>query len=267
MSKIKSVDHLSNEFDSVREMCAFHGVSLDRYYARKKSGMSLDLCLSKEVLYSERVKKRKVKVKDFKGNEFLSIREMCEFHGVTYTVYRARIYHGWTQEEALTKKHLGDVIVDHLGNEFDSVRAMCEYHNVSVTTFNKRNKNGMSLCDCLKNNRDKRKENATDHLGQEFKTVTDMCNFWKISRTTYQMRIRLGYSKEDALTKPVSNTAKSNAVSLEYKGIIYNTIAEFCIAYGLKYEKFYRLYFVEKLHINVAVNLSKIPNKYILYTA
>jgi hypothetical protein len=71
---------------------------------------------------------------DHLGNNFQSQREMCNYHGVDYMVYKSRSgnHRGWPIEWKLFGKEDGDnaSIVDHLGNVFDTYTELCKFHGV-----------------------------------------------------------------------------------------------------------------------------------------
>ena len=85
---------------------------------------------------------------DHIGNEFESMKAMCEHWNISVSAYESRInkYH-WDLERALTTpvKETKDVY----GNEFKNNKEMCEAYHVSVNTFKDRLRNGKSMIEAL----------------------------------------------------------------------------------------------------------------------
>lgn len=44
-------------------------------------------------------------VTDHLGNQFTSIKKMCEYYNINYKTYMSRILRGWILEEALTMQN------------------------------------------------------------------------------------------------------------------------------------------------------------------
>lgn len=212
------IDHLGNEFKTVKEMCKHWKISTSAYYDRKLKGLSLEQCLStKHISCSANI------VIDHLGNEFKSITEMCKYWNVSYSAYSGRIESNYTQEEALTKDRIitggfreSTVVsleerTDHLGNVFKSMAEMCKYWNIKTNTYRERlnrgytKKESLTLTDeeiALRNRSPYSLEERTDHLGNVFTSINNMCKYWNISVITYKKRKKLGLSKKDCLILP-----------------------------------------------------------------
>lgn len=74
------------------------------------------------------------KIKDSKGNIFISLSEALKHYNTPKYVYYKRINMGWTQIEAIE----GRYIKDHLGNKFKSYTELCKYWNIDYSKFIKR---------------------------------------------------------------------------------------------------------------------------------
>lgn len=96
--RIKSVDHLGNEFSCEVEMCRFWQINPAIYRHRfKVQGLSLKDSLT--------LKGRcRHVVTDHKGNKFTSIYQMCLFWGICKSTYIYRLQKGLPQSIALTAK-------------------------------------------------------------------------------------------------------------------------------------------------------------------
>lgn len=142
MRTVKVTDHLGNEYNSIKEMCEYYGITDDVYRTRMRRKWTL-----------ERILTTPTKTKDHLGNVFNSIAEMCEAYGIIRTTYFKRIKQGWTVEEALTTPLKQDTlkVKDAYGNEFANAKKMYEFYGITKPTFNNRLKSGFTLQEALTN--------------------------------------------------------------------------------------------------------------------
>lgn len=141
------VDHQGNRFNSITDMCRHWGISLSMYYGRLNKNWSLRDTLETPVCECGRKFKARQgnKCEDHLGNEFDSIKDMCNHYGVSYNTFFSRIYWGMSLKDALTLK----ICEDHLGNVFSSIHAMCEHYGLRKGTLLSRLYRGWSLKDAL----------------------------------------------------------------------------------------------------------------------
>lgn len=93
-------DHEGNVYGSIKEMCKHWGIHPETFSRRiRVYNMSL-----KEALTNPVKANGGIMCYDHLGNEFFSIKEMCEYYKVERKLYTYRISHGWSTEDALTKK-------------------------------------------------------------------------------------------------------------------------------------------------------------------
>lgn len=83
-------------FRTQRAMLRHYGLNRQVFYARLKSGMSLEESLTKPV--PDRG------VYDYRGQYFRNTKEMTDFYHVKESTYYNRLSYGYTQEEALNPK-------------------------------------------------------------------------------------------------------------------------------------------------------------------
>lgn len=95
-------DHLGKYFSSVKQMLVHWGVSEKVFNYRSKAGYSLEQCLTGEGI--EVV--RPPKYTDHLGNQFITLREMCEYWGITTYLYYSRKRAGYTLDQCLTGKRI-----------------------------------------------------------------------------------------------------------------------------------------------------------------
>ncbi len=224
-SKNKCMDHLGKEYDSISDMCRFYKISRSCYEDRIRRGLSLEESLTMP-LYSDTVGKE---CKDYLGNVYVSITDMCNNYGISPKTYKNRILKGVTLKDALTlskseiyKKYSGSFKKDIKRTTkaskmikspideniyFSSVREMCEYYNVPVYTYRSRLRGGMSPQDALISAINKpgnlKYKIVKDHFGNVYPSLTALCKQYDIGRATFESRIKLGMPIEIALTLPV----------------------------------------------------------------
>lgn len=155
--------------------------------------------------YRKRPVKRP-KVKDHRGVEFKSVKEMCERWGISKSCFLLRMRHCYTLERALTEKQnytpAARSVSDHQGHSFKSIKAMCDFYGIAFETFDSRKRHGWSLQQALETPVGKKFNHQAikDHLGHEFLSLKEMCAAWKIPYQTFNRRRKLGLSVKDALT-------------------------------------------------------------------
>lgn len=140
------------------------------------------------------VKENKSMVKDHLGNEYRSIKIMCEYYNRSVQTYYYRIKSGYTLEQALI-----------LRKE--------DARNVAKTKF----VNCQNPVD---------EEERVDHLGNVHPSKTAMCEFHGISRHLYHYRRNvLGWSVEVALCTPVERKILSKK-KRTINGTVYKNVVE-----------------------------------------
>lgn len=147
-------DHLGKVFNSISEMCTYHGVTLSNYESRIRSGKTLEEALTN--------KKRFVIncVMDEEGNEYNNITELGLAKNIDFR--RAKESVGIEQAD---DTDIG--CVDHEGNRFRSAFDMCCYWGLGYTTYLYRRKRGYSLEKALtkKVKHKKIKNNENNQIG------------------------------------------------------------------------------------------------------
>lgn len=174
-------------------------------------------------------------VKDHKGQEFESNRQMAVFYHLPYQTFLSRKKKNWSLEECLTgkktkRKSPTDVSrrTDHLGRIYPTVEDMCEAWGETVNNYNARKRKGYSLEECLTgikhtivvNNR----YEVNDHLGNKFESKLKMCEYYNIPYASYLERRKRGLSVEESLTgyAPVKVKCK------DHLGKEFRSLKEMC---------------------------------------
>lgn len=205
-----TVDHLGNKFKNEIDMCKHWNISYNTFRSRLYNGYDLKRALETPANY-KRNSKRAI---DHLGNEFNTIKEMCEYWGITYGNLNTRLRQGWSLKDALEQPIIKDLskgtfIRDHLGNKFSSYTEMCEYWGVKYHVFKYRIKR-WGLQKTLET--PVREKNSSlvvkDHLGNRFKNKREMCKYWGISHETYYTRIRRGWTLKETLETKTNSKNK-----------------------------------------------------------
>ena len=86
---MKVKDHKGVEFDTLKAMCAFYGISVRIYHWRLNRGLSLEEALAP------------TKFVCHKGIKFPNVQAMCDHYGVTVRTYQRRRQEGKSLKESL----------------------------------------------------------------------------------------------------------------------------------------------------------------------
>ena len=228
-------DHLGNIFDSRSKMCKHWGVNNATYNTRINVGMTKEEALTTPVRCTsieDRI--------DHLGNVFDSMTKMCEYYGLTRSIYQGRIKNGWSKEKALTIpiNIISDESnrTDHLGNVFKSKKEMCKFYNITANGYDQRIKKGMSKEEALTTKKAtcSDKEDRTDHLGQLFDSLNQMCEHWGIGKNKYLNRIRSGWSKEKALTSKEDMSVRADLEDrTDHLGQVFDSLNQMCEHWGV----------------------------------
>ncbi|MBQ9275340.1 MAG: hypothetical protein IJ228_11030 [Succinivibrio sp.] len=141
-------DHLGNEFTSQRAMCEYWGASYGSYAGALKKGMSLEEFLTRKPIAPHTG--RRMSCKDHLGNEWPSVKAMCEAYGANPNTFRNLLRKGRTLEDILTHRPARDTTcIDHTGRVHSSIAEMCRYWGVTCNQYQYRIKHGGSLEDAL----------------------------------------------------------------------------------------------------------------------
>lgn len=126
---MKCQDHLGNEFNSVKDMCASYEITYAVYRKRKAKGYSL-----KDIL-TQPMRKNKRNFYHYDKNS-----------NVSYNKYLYRIKHNYTQEKSLSEASFRNKAAqDHLGNQYASIQDMCCAYNINYRTFSFRIRSGWDI--------------------------------------------------------------------------------------------------------------------------
>ncbi len=252
------VDHLGNEFESIRKMCSFYNVNHATYLSRRKSGRTLEEALTNKNI-----------VEDFAGNKFKNITEMCNSYGIEKRTYTRRLELGYSQKEALTTPKLCGkrVCYDHLGNQYESQNAMLRYYGISKGQFESRLRRGYSLREALTSNDEPSRENELlnlnggeicDYNGKTFSSFKEMCAYHGVNYSCFKSRFRdRHYSLQDAL-QPTYKIAVS---AYDHLGNVYPNNKDMCKAYGIPLKLYEKRFYEYKWSVEEALTIPR--NMYI----
>lgn len=276
---VKIVDPTGTEFDSIASLCAFWGVSVKDFYYGLSQGLTLDECLKHALegdLSAGTIEVDKSKkwvstgniVVDHTGQEFPSVRAMCEYWGISADAfyYRYKVKKLSLEKSLTNKLNKREGVYDHLGQEFNTASEMCEHWGILFSTYKYRLDKGYSLeealtqgynegrrvvategvDDVLKETPVKDSESSNledkdsvktcsvlDHLGNIYPSVSAMCKAYGVKYPTYNNRRRRGWSVERSLMSKVAEV-------VDHKGNTYKSFGEMCDTYGTCFTSFCR---------------------------
>lgn len=202
MAKKQCVDHLGNIFESESARAEYYKKPVSTINNRLSRNWTLEQALTTDNKTNFRkINNTPKKIwKDHEGNEYNSVRELCEAYydisGITEKVF-------WGRKRAL-KWPLEKILLTPVNDVNYAANA----------------------------------QQVTDHLGQTWPSISEMCRHWGVKQQTYRMRIRMGFTVEDALTAPIKkiNTAKQQWT--DHNGITYPSLNAMCKAHGTTRTRF-----------------------------
>ena len=125
-------DHLGNVYETVKAMANHYGLALDTYNRRIKKGWSIEKALTEPI---DTTKHGKPEIDHF-GNKFNTLKDMCNYYGVTVSAFSIRRKKGYSLEYCLTHQQKNHrVITDFIGNKFGSEEEMCRHYNISHSKY------------------------------------------------------------------------------------------------------------------------------------
>lgn len=223
------LDHLGNEFETLKDMCLYYGISKDTYRYRLKIGMDKEEALTKPLNYSVS------KVSDHLGNIFNSKREMCRYWNITYDVFKYRIKKGCSIEEALSLDYNGgnvnSTVYDHLGNTFNSINDMLKNYGITLGAYTHRKKQNWSLEKILTTQVTHRCNKYTDHLGNVYTNYHEMCKKYNVAPQSYTKLLKKGFSVEEILTHRTE-------ACYDHLGNEFRNVFKMCEYYGIEQATF-----------------------------
>lgn len=232
-------DHLGNIFHGVREMCVYYGLDIRTYQRRIEHGATLE-----EALQPANIANREnIVYKDYLGNMFNSIEDMCREYGIDSGTYRGRLKLGWDLYEALTAP-VGNTQMygnakacqDHLGNTYSSISALCREYGISHGVYKRRLAKGWELEEVLMtpvtDDYSMSNKKCKDHLGRKFDSIKDMCRHYGISVSIYYSRLNLGWDLGKVLTAPLHEKVT------DHLGNEFDSAKEMCKAYRMHYKAY-----------------------------
>lgn len=89
-------------------------------------------------------------VKDYAGQKFGSVEELCDYYNISPSYYREKAAQGWGVERILTGNEPNKVVKDYKGQTFKSVKEMCRAYEVNELLYIKRRSCGLSVKEALK---------------------------------------------------------------------------------------------------------------------
>jgi hypothetical protein len=221
-------DHEDRVFKTQKDMCEYWGVREKTYHDRKSKGWPLKECLSKE-----NTQNSGDLILDHLGKKFDSVKEMCDYWGVTYSTYTGRIKANYTQEEALTMDRIItggfkestvasiEERTDHLGTVFVSMNEMCKHWGIKNQTYRARLSRGYTKEEAL-TKRQKNPKIVIDFAGNKFSSIEKMCQHYQISQSKYIQRMNSGYPQPMALgLVPLLNNERKKRTNLNGTKIEY----------------------------------------------
>lgn len=153
----------------------------------------------------------KVKCRDHLGNEYDSIKAMCDAYGISLTTYYSRKQKGYGIEKCLSSIKMNRHFVDHKNIVYSSFSAMCAAYGLDGGLVRGRIKAGWTLEEALEYNRhtyNRPKYKYTDHKGNKYESLEKMCLAYGKESQLVKDRMSRGWTLEEALESPIGTYRK-----------------------------------------------------------
>ncbi len=198
---------------------------------------------------------------DYIGNKFLSREDMLNYWDVDLSsVIKTRLK-GNSLFLCLAEKH----IVDHKDISYSSLEELCNTYNVTAEEIEKGSKEGKLLGEILTSRWNIEENGRTcTYRGVAYKDMTHLCNELGLNTPVMYHYIKEGFDIESAIAyskmnKKNENIGKDNVnvsevntekgdnltkeeiivlskkYAINYKGIVYNSLAQLCREYNMGY--------------------------------
>lgn len=169
-------------------------LSTDTFRHRLENGMSI-----KEALKPEKIIGRAREITAH-GRTFKTTVEAAKFAGISSATLRARLYAGWSEEDAVSPKVRGNSVIA-FGVKYKNKVEMCRHFGVDYETFFQRlNRVGVTVEQALtgeKTKYQKRLEFTVD--GKTFDTKKDAAKHYGINPVWVSKRLHRGWTPEQAV--------------------------------------------------------------------
>ena len=240
------IDHMGNEFKSIKEACDFYNINRGSLRYHTKQGKTVEQALKFMI-------ENQIVVDD---NRFNSIAEFCRYYDMPDGYYR---YHRYTLNEPTEQiidcwqnrdksdnsknrkkskyhnksSYLTHNYLDVVDYGFSCVEDLCNFYGVKPNTFYQRKHRGFTLEECIFGRKKKVKIPKTrciDHLGNCFKSEREMCRSHNVVYRTYFSRKRKGWSLENCLMPSTHKNTK-----FMYKGELRTNLKGLCRELNISY--------------------------------
>lgn len=227
-------------YASKKDFCEKNGLNYDVFIHRTNSGMTIEEAFAAGTDLKPRTTKGAV---DHNGKKYATIKEMCEFYGVSVATYKYRLAQGWTLEAALTDPlnpgATRKEAVDHKGTKYASVAEMCAAYGLRVATYKYRRDRGWNVEQALTTPLNSGpvappKEKVPlhyDHKGNGYLSKAEMCKAYGISLYLFKKRQAEGMSLQESLELPA--TKETKFTYKDHMGVEYESLKEMCLAWGV----------------------------------
>ena len=192
--------------------------------------------------------------KDHLGNEYPSVKQMCEHYNIHRATYYERIRNGWSIEAALTtstksvsrySKKRG-YVKDHKGNLFINTKEICRFYHIPYDAYRSRIKSGWSTKDALTKPlrgpcKSTKAKPIIDHEGNSFSSERQLCEFWNISRFSYRNLVHnLQWSSEDTINHLLNSKRKKPKHStITFYNETFANLSELCDKFNVNKDTYY----------------------------
>lgn len=207
-------DHLDNEYDTIKAMCAYYEVSTSVYSSRLRYGWSQDKALTMPTVGG-------TTVQDHLGKVYPNLAHMCKKYGITSIRYKDRLRRGWSLTDTLTRPARDNCVVTcHNGRKWPTAKAMCEAYGVAHSSYLGRISRGFSVEQALAPVK-KQRARSVSYEGVNYDSAKHMCHLLGVKYPVYSYYTSKGLSTTDAVRRASDIVTRS--IQYDYTGKTYDT--------------------------------------------
>lgn len=168
------------------------------------------------------------KVTYYNGKRYSSLTQLAECYGISPSTLRARLYRGYSLEEALnTNKYCNSISVEYGGKGYSSIREFCDDLGLNYGTVGHLWRSGMSLEDIVEHLSKASTSIPVEYKGKKYRSLTQLGKAYNIHVTTLLGRLNRGMSLEEALQQKIMKVVYGNRK--------FRSLREFAEEYNLNY--------------------------------
>lgn len=192
--------------------------------------------------------------KDYMGNTYEDLENMCAYHGTTVKTFNKRLKEGLTLKECLKSP-----VVFINGVRYPSKKVLCEEFGVNLKTIESRQRRGETLEEALSHEVTPGRCRPVKYRGVDYQSITELCKAYNVDVRHYYARKSRGAKDVMGCLGHVPETIILTE-PFEYRGKKYTKYEDMCHDYRTNPRNFYNC-IAENWTFNQIFGFEKPPAK------